>query len=80
MPPKGSGAAGATARPQHARKPSTTNSAAGGADKKNKATKEVKEKAREMPPPPKPVAILEPEVDALEDSLKVSKPHLTPVA
>ncbi|KAI5115418.1 hypothetical protein M0805_004882 [Coniferiporia weirii] len=77
MPPK---ASTASARPQHARKPSAVKTApatdTAAAKDKTKPQPGDKGKDREAaampppPPPPKPQAILEPEMGALEDSLK----------
>ncbi|KAL5535157.1 hypothetical protein ACEPAF_3251 [Sanghuangporus sanghuang] len=77
MPPKG---ASTTARPQHARKPSAianpdpfTKEKGKGKEKGMDAEKGKKDDSAIMPPPPppcKPPAILEPEMNALEDSLK----------
>ncbi|EJD04360.1 uncharacterized protein FOMMEDRAFT_146318 [Fomitiporia mediterranea MF3/22] len=72
MPPKGVGTTPAVARPQHARKPSTASPVTekGKGKDKEKMKKDDKDAMPPPPPPPKAMAILEPEVCALEESLK----------
>ncbi|KAL5495645.1 hypothetical protein ACEPAI_1108 [Sanghuangporus weigelae] len=75
MPPKG---ASTTARSQHVRKPSavanpSTKEKGKGKEKEMDTEKGKKDDSAIMPPPPppcKPPAVLEPEINALEDSLK----------
>ena len=70
MPPKNQ--ASSAPRPQHSRKPSAANAAAGAEKAKRTKDTKDKDKSKDMPPPPpKPMAILEPEMKALEDCLKV---------